>query len=83
MNYRDDATPWISFARAQASAPPLGNPCAPGAECIGIQGGSGSYCQPYCDPAPGAAGPDACSKLCPNYYWNFHEGAYAICIPDQ
>lgn len=66
-----------------AACTPLGNPCAPGAECIGILGGNGNYCQPYCNPAAGAQGPDACATLCPGYFWDYHEDAYAICIPDQ
>lgn len=55
--------------------------CAPGATCVGVQGSSKLYCQPFCDMAPGATGPNACSTLCPNAFWDYD--TYGLCIPPR
>jgi hypothetical protein len=55
--------------------------CVAGTTCIGVEGSGTYYCQPYCDPAPAAAGANACSALCPNAFWQFD--GYGICIPNE
>lgn len=55
--------------------------CVAGATCIGIQGSTKRFCEPYCDTAPAAAGANACATLCPNGFFEF--GAYGVCIPPE
>jgi hypothetical protein len=59
----------------------LSENCVPGYTCAGIAGESMQYCLPYCDFAPGATGPDACSTLCPDAYWDFV--TYGLCMPPE
>ena len=53
--------------------------CVAGSTCVGLQGSQKVYCQPYCDMAPTAAGPNACATLCPDDFWPY-EG-FGLCIP--
>ena len=50
-----------------------------GSVCVGVQGQQDQFCQPYCDPAPGAAASVACATLCPKGAWEYT--GYGVCIP--
>lgn len=54
--------------------------CEKGTVCIGFEGEQDAFCQPYCDNAPDATGPNACLTKCPDGAFEFD--TYAICIPN-
>lgn len=58
----------------------FGGECEKGTVCVSIQGDPNYFCQPYCDAAPGATGPNACTTKCPGGNWPYD--GYAVCIPD-
>lgn len=58
---------------------PFGATCEKGSVCVGVQGQPDQFCQPYCDPAPGAAAGTACTTKCPKGAWQYP--GYGVCIP--